>query len=115
MSASGPSTPTARRHRISTRTFTIAALGIALLIACVVSILASGHPDGLEFVAESTGFLGVAQDSITAGSPLADYGMLGITNAWLSVALAGAIGCAVTFGLAWLVGTVAKRRTRGNA
>lgn len=103
-------TPATPRRRISTRAFTIAALAIAVLIACVVSIWASGHPDGLEFVAESSGFLTTAQDSATAGSPFADYGAVFVDDAWLSVALAGAIGCAVTFGLAWLVGRAAKRR-----
>lgn len=100
----------ASRRRISTRAFTLGALAIAVLIACVVSIWASGSPDGLEYVAESTGFVGAAQDSATAGSPLADYGVVFIANPWLSVALAGLIGCAATFGLAWLVGRAAKRR-----
>lgn len=95
-------------RRISTRAFTIVALVIALLIGCVVSLWASSHPDGLEFVAESTGFLGAAEDSATAGSPFADYGAFFVENPWLSVALAGALGCAVTFGLAWLVGRVTK-------
>jgi hypothetical protein len=98
------------RRRISTRAFTIGALVVALVIACVVSLWASSHPDGLEFVAESTGFLGAAQDSATAGSPLADYGVADVQNPWLSIAIAGAVGCAATFGLAWLVGRLAKRR-----
>ncbi|HWM15023.1 MAG TPA: PDGLE domain-containing protein [Microbacterium sp.] len=111
MTARESSAARSPRGRISTRAFTIGALAIALVIACVVSIWASSSPDGLEFVAESTGFLGAAQDSATAGSPLADYGVVLIDNPWLSVALAGAIGCAVTFALAWLVGRAAKRRT----
>ena len=98
------------RRRISTRAFTIGALLLALLIACGVSIWASGNPDGLEYVAASTGFLGAAQGSATAGSPLADYGVAFVDQPWLSVAIAGAIGCAATFGLAWLVGRAAKPR-----
>lgn len=100
----------APRHRISTRWFTVGALAVAVLIACVLSLWASSHPDGLEFVAESTGFLRSATDSATAGSPLADYAMTGVANPWLSVAVAGFVGCAVTFGLAWLVGRAARRR-----
>jgi cobalt/nickel transport protein len=100
----------ASRRRISTRAFTLGALALALLIACVLSIWASGNPDGLEYVAESTGFVDAAQDSATAISPLADYGVVFVANPWLSVALAGAIGCGVTFGLAWLIGRAAKRR-----
>ncbi|MCR2801146.1 PDGLE domain-containing protein [Microbacterium sp. zg-Y818] len=97
-------------RRISTRAFTIASFAIILLIACVVSFGASSHPDGLEFVAESTGFIGAAEDSATATSPFADYGAVFIGNPWLSLALAGAIGCLVTFGLAWIIGAAARRR-----
>lgn len=105
-----PGTPGApARRRISTRVFTLWALGFALLLACVVSLWASSYPDGLEFVAGSTGFLDAGQDSAVAGSPLADYQVAWIANPWLSVALAGFVGCAVTFGLAWLVGRAAKR------
>ena len=101
---------TTTRRRVSTRAFTIAALLIALVIACVVSVWASANPDGLEYVAESAGFLGAAEDSATAGSPLADYGAVFVANPWLSLAIAGAVGCALTFGLAWLVGLGTRRR-----
>lgn len=100
-------------RRISTRTFTLAALGLALLMACVVSAFASSSPDGLEFVAESTGFLDTARDSAASGSPLADYSFAGIDAPWLSVAVAGAVGCAITFGCAVLIGFAVRRRPRG--
>ncbi|MET0811662.1 MAG: PDGLE domain-containing protein [Microbacterium sp.] len=100
---------TTPRKRLSTRAFTLWALGFALLLACVVSVWASSSPDGLEFVAGSVGFLESGQDSIVAGSPFADYETAWVPNPWLSVALAGLIGCAVTFGLAWLVGRIARR------
>lgn len=100
--------PSVSRTRISTRAFTIGALAVALLTACVVSVWASSHPDGLEFVAHATGFADSAQDSATAGGPFADYGVVFVQNPWLSVAIAGALGCAVTFGLAWLVGRATK-------
>lgn len=95
-------------RRISTTAFSIGALGITLLVACVLSLWASSHPDGLEFVAEATGFLPAARDSATAASPLAGYGVTTIAQPWLSVAIAGAIGCAATFGLAWLVSRAAR-------
>lgn len=98
------------KRRISTRAFTIASFAITLLIACVVSFWASSRPDGLEFVAESNGFIGAAEDSATATSPFADYGAVFVDNPWLSLALAGAIGCLVTFGLAWIIGGAARRR-----
>jgi len=108
LSAAGSSAP-----RISTRAFTIAALVLCLVIACVVSIAASSHPDGLEYVAESTGFLDSTHESATAGSLLADYATVGIEQSWLSVAIAGAIGCVVTFGAAWLIGLATRRRSSG--
>lgn len=79
----------------------------ALVIAGVVSGFASGHPDGLEYVAESAGFLSSAQDHAGAGWPLADYAVAGVENARLSGGLAGVIGTLVTLllvgGVAWLV------------
>lgn len=96
------------------RRFFIAFLAAALLIAGVVSFYASGHPDGLEYVAKSTGFLDSAADSAAAGSPLADYGVAGVKNARISGGLAGIIGVLVTLllagGLAWVL-----RRRTGNA
>ncbi len=46
---------TPHRPRISTRAFTIGAVVAALVIACVVSVWASVLPDGLTFVAATTG------------------------------------------------------------
>jgi cobalt/nickel transport protein len=101
-------------RRISTLAFTLAALVAALLVASAVSIWASPNPDGLMVVAESTGFLRSETDSATAGSPLAHYALLGVADPRMSLAVAGAIGCAVTFGLAWLVGRLARQRPDGD-
>jgi hypothetical protein len=94
-----------RKSKRAPRRFFLAFLVVALVIAGVVSFYASGHPDGLEYVAETTGFLDTAKDSATAGSPLADYGVAGVENARLSGGLAGIIGVLVTLllagGLAW--------------
>jgi len=96
--------------RISTRAFTIVALIVCVVIACGLSFFASANPDGLEFVAGAQGFIGSADESATAGSPLADYATAGVAHSWTSVAIAGAIGCLVTFGIAWCVGRVLQRR-----
>ena len=53
------------------RTLYVAVLVIALVIAGVGSLYASGHPDGLEYVAGKAGFLTSAEDSPTTGSPFA--------------------------------------------
>jgi cobalt/nickel transport protein len=79
-----------------TRRFVFVVLAVALVIGGVISFYASGHPDGLEFVAETAGFLDSAQDSPAAGSPLAGYGIAGIENARLSGGLAAVIGVLVT-------------------
>ncbi len=59
------------------RTFLALGLLVCLLLAGVASYYASAHPDGLEHVAEQTGFIDSAEDSATADSPLADYSTRG--------------------------------------
>jgi cobalt/nickel transport system permease protein len=71
-------------------------IAVTLLIAGVVSLSASASPDGLEFVSGKLGFDGAAKTSATSGSPLADYGVGGISNGHVSGALAGIIGVLVT-------------------
>ena len=97
-----------------TRTVVIAGLVLCLLLAGVVSGFASASPDGLEYVAEQTGFIDAAEDSAVADSPLADYGVRGLDGP-LSGGLAGVIGVALTaalmFGLVRLLG---RRRDAGH-
>jgi cobalt/nickel transport protein len=89
------------------RHFFAVALVVCLLVAGVASYYASAHPDGLEYVAEQTGFIDSAEDSATSDSPLADYQTSGVDDARLSGGLAGVIGVAVMLvlstGLFWLV------------
>lgn len=110
MSARSESAP-----RRSNRRFLLVFLGVALLIAGALSFYASSHPDGLEYVAGSTGFLETARNSLVAHGPLADYGVAGVGNARLSGGLAGIVGVLVTLalagGLAWLL---ASRRSAGS-
>lgn len=100
--------------------FLAAGLLVALLLAGIVSSFASGSPDGLDATAREGCTFG-ADDEITggtcmlqqerehqlAGSPLADYSIRGIDNAYLSTGLAGVLGVIVTFGVGggifWLV------------
>ncbi|GAB4070571.1 energy-coupling factor ABC transporter permease [Angustibacter speluncae] len=82
----------------------------SLVVAGGLSLLASAHPDGLEFVGESLGFLGSAHDSGTAGSPLADYGVAGVDAAW-GTTVAGVVGVLVTAVVAiGLLTLLARRR-----
>lgn len=88
---------------------------VTLLVAGALSLFASAHPDGLEFVGESLGFAGSAEDSAAAGSPLADYGVSGIGNAQVSGALAGVIGVLVTIAVGLLVAKLASLRSAARA
>lgn len=90
--------------------FSVGAIVLTLLIACVASIWASSLPDGFTYVGDEYGMTAAEQPSALAGSPFADYGLTFVENPWLSVAIAGGIGCGATFGLAWVVGRLAKRR-----
>lgn len=87
------------------------ALSVTLLVAGLLALAASAHPDGLEFVAGALGFESAGRDSATAGSPLADYGFAGL-GVW-GTSLAGVIGVAVTLAVAWLV--LAARRRAADA
>jgi cobalt/nickel transport system permease protein len=84
---SGPGAPDARPVWIG-------GLAIAALLA-VLSPLASAHPDGLEWVAEQTGFLGAAQGP--AYEIIPDYVVPGIPNEALAAILAGVLGVAIVF------------------
>lgn len=89
------------------RTFFAVGLVVALLIAGVGSYYASAHPDGLEYVAEQTGFLDTAEDSAVADSMFADYQTSGVDDERLGGGLAGVLGVLLTLllvgGLTWLL------------
>ncbi|MBL0747107.1 PDGLE domain-containing protein [Nocardioides baculatus] len=93
--------------RTSNRRIFAVALIVSLLVAGVASYYASAHPDGLEYVAEQTGFLDSAEDSAASDSPLADYQTEGVDDARISGGLAGVIGVVVMLvlssGLFWAV------------
>ncbi|WP_033344394.1 PDGLE domain-containing protein [Catenuloplanes japonicus] len=102
------------------RKFILAGLLAALLLAGVVSSFASSSPDGLDSAStkgcttdadgEITGGTCIAQgakDHELADSPLADYGIRGIDNAYLSTGLSGIAGVLLVFavsgGAFWLL------------
>jgi cobalt/nickel transport protein len=113
--------------------FLAGGLLVALLLAGVVSNFASSSPDGLDATARQ----GCTFDSaghITGGtcmaqkeqahqvqdSPLAGYGIKGITNPYLSTGLAGIAGVLITFGVGFGLFWLLRRRqpvaqTRGGA
>ena len=92
------------------RRFFAGFLLVSLLVAGVASFYASSHPDGLEFVADKTGFIDSAKDSPTADSPLADYQVSGVENDRVSGGLAGVLGAVTVLALSGGLFFVVRRR-----
>jgi cobalt/nickel transport system permease protein len=88
----------------------VAGLGVAFLLAGVLSFFASSHPDGLEYVAGSKGFLEQAQGSAVGGFLLADYGEVG----GVPVGVAGLVGVGLTILLGLLLFRWLGRRHPGD-
>ncbi len=86
--------------------FLVFGLLIAAGLALFVSPLASGLPDGLNFVAEKFGFAGreVAVRAISA--PAAGYQLPGIGSAVVATSLAGLVGTLLVFALGWVLARV---------
>jgi len=84
---------------------------IGLLVALGVSAfspLASAHPDGLEFIAELQGFLGLAKESSYELMP--DYTLPFLSDPVLTTILAVAVGTLVVFGLVWFIARTSVQR-----
>jgi cobalt/nickel transport system permease protein len=84
-----------------TRTFVIGGVLVAVVFAAVISQFAAPDPDGLESVAEETGFVESGTDHALADSIFADYATSGISNESLSLAIAGIVGTLVTLAVAF--------------
>lgn len=97
-----------------TRTFVIGGTLVALVFAAVISQFAASDPDGLERVAEDTGFIDTATDHSLADSIFADYAMSGISNETLSLAIAGIVGTLVTLAVAFGIFYAMRDRRRGD-
>lgn len=98
------------RRRGSDRRFYAAFLLVSLLVAAGVSYFASSHPDGLEFVAEETGFIDQGEDSPMTSSPLNDYSTTGVSSPWASGAIAGVAGVAITLAVGGSLFWVLRRK-----
>ncbi len=110
---------------LPTRTFVLAGLAVAAVLAGGVSYLASGDPDGLDATTLTgctvdadgviTGGSCIAQqaaDHELGGSFLADYGISGVDGA---TGLAGLIGVALTFAIGLAVFWGVRRRRAAAA
>ncbi len=77
------------------------------LIAGLLSLFASAWPDGLEKVAEDTGFIDLAEQvRIAVPTPFADYTFN--ENEGIGTSIAGIVGSIVCFGVAWGIAQVVK-------
>lgn len=74
------------------------------IIATMLSPFASGFPDGLEWVAQKYQFLHESAPSFVG--PLPDYSVSWISNESISTGLAGLVGVALTFFIAWGVARI---------
>ncbi|MCD4534008.1 PDGLE domain-containing protein [Nocardioides sp. cx-169] len=95
--------------------FFVVGLLTALLLASVGSYYASAHPDGLEYVAEQTGFIDSAEDPKTGDSPFADYQTSGVEDERLSGGLAGVVGVLLVLVIAGGVAYAVRRRTPADS
>lgn len=86
----------AHRPKVGMRPFVIGAVLVTVLVAGVVSQFAVDNPDGLERVAEDTGFADSAEEHAFGSSLFADYATEGIENETLSLAIAGIVGAVIT-------------------
>jgi len=100
---------------VKTRSLFVVGLVVALLIGGVASYYASGHPDGLEHVADKVGFLDTADEHAAADGPMADYAVKGVDDPPLAGGLAGVIGILVTLAIAGGVALAVRRREPQDA
>ena len=75
-------------------------LMLSILIVILAAFFASSHPDGLEKVAQSLGFLdkGIENHSIMTG-----YTMPFLGEGWLSTAISGILGVLLLLGSFYLI------------
>lgn len=106
---------TSSENRVPFRWVAVGIAVVALLLAGVVSYYASANPDGLEYVAEKTGFLDSASEHGAADGPLADYSTKGVDDGRLSGGLAGVIGTVVVLLVAGGLAMVVRRRSSSSS
>lgn len=101
--------------RSRNRAFTIAGLGVALIIAVFLSPFASQDPDGLDRVSQDLKFEDRALEDAPASrlpfySVFDEYALRGVPEG-IATPLAGLVGTLATFGLAWGIGKIVVRRS----
>jgi cobalt/nickel transport system permease protein len=95
--------------------FVAVGLIVALGLVIFVAPLANSNPDGLERVAEEQGLITNSEESATAGSPLADYGVTGVESDRTGTLLAGTIGTILVFAAGTGILLAVRRRRAARA
>jgi len=89
------------------------ALGVSLVIAALLSPLASQDPDGLNKVAQDLGFHQKATPSLVQDWPVSQffngYTLRGLNDPFWAKAAAGVGGSLVVFGGTWALGAWLRR------
>lgn len=81
---------------------------LSVLIAVAASFFASAHPDGLEKVAETLGFIDAG---IERTAVMTDYSVPFVSHEAISAALSGIAGIALCLGVFWLAAALLKQRS----
>jgi cobalt/nickel transport protein len=97
-------------RRLPLRVLAAIALLVALLLAGVVSTVASSEPDGLSRVAEDQGISRTEKDHAAEDSPLSGYAVRGVGDDRVSTGLAGVLGVGVVLLLGTGLAYVVRRR-----
>lgn len=95
---------------ISTRALVLSGVGLALVLAAVVSPFASPAPDGLEKKAAELG-IEAAEQPLWTASPLPDYAMPGIAHEGVATGAAGLVGTLVVLVLTMVLARILVRRS----
>lgn len=82
--------------------------GLALVVALILSPLASASPDGLERVAKDYGFAEKSSQQ-NNNAPFAGYLYPGLENRALATGAAGVTGTIMTFGGMYLLGKILRK------
>lgn len=104
----------ADRPKVGLRAFAVAGVLVALLFAVVISQFAASDPDGLQKVAEQTGFASSQQRHAFSSGVFAGYATAGVGNETLSLAVAGATGVAITLVVGTGIVLAVRRERRGS-
>jgi cobalt/nickel transport protein len=100
------------------RSFVLTVLSASFVIAIALSPFASSDPDGLDRVAQDHKFEHRASETTIAKQLpfyqwFDEYALRGVPDA-IATPMAGLLGTAITFGLAWGVGKLTTRRSRSS-